>query len=171
MKQAVLLSFILTGFATAENAYRTEACAAILEVPDDWKSDNLGPGASTVPFLDQRAGGSPRRIHFHVPKIQAGSLEIAMNGELDRIGERSPGSLATREFLHDVRKLKTRSGIDGLMARFSTENADGLHFWINKFYFKDSEGRISVACIHTYGDEALSDKFEAIVMDGLSLAE
>ena len=172
MKQIVLLLLLsLGGFAFADKIYQIDACAAKLEVPNDWKLEGVDGSDSAVPFLDQRAGGSQRRIHFNIPKVQAKTLDSAMNGELDRIGERSPGSLATREFLHDARKLKTRSGIDGLMARFSTKNSEGLYFWINKFYFKDSNGKISVVCIHTYGDQSLSDKFEAIVLDGLSLAD
>ena len=129
MKQIVLLLLLsLGGFAFADKIYQIDACAAKLEVPDDWKLEGVDGSDSAVPFLDQRAGGSPRRIHFNIPKVQAESLDSAMNGELDRIGKRSPGSLATREFLHDARKLKTRSGIDGLMARFSTKNSEGLYF-------------------------------------------
>jgi len=118
-------------------------------------------------------GNLKRRIHIALARGQSGSLEDAMNSEIDVISQRAPawGSWNDRSHLLGTHTVVTRSGIKGLAAEFGWKIEGKKKYSINKFYFRNGKEEIFLVCAHVYGDEEINADFEKIILEQLNLSD
>ncbi len=91
-----------------------------------------------------------------------------MYGEMDRIEARSgPRTSNTRKDFLGAVAVKTKSGIEGIRASFGDITNSKGYCGINKYYFRHRDGSIFKVCAHIYGNQALAEKYDAIIMNGL----
>lgn len=146
---------------------------ATLTIPKGWTARAERASMFIYPPVNAAKGEPQRRIHLAPSRHQAGTLEDAMNADMDAIAERSPewGSWNDRNHLLGTRVVVTRSGMEGLAAEFGWKIEGRRKFSINKFYFRDAAGTIFVVCAHVYGGEDTGADFEKIVREGLTPRE
>lgn len=129
-----------------------------------WNLSGIAPLEKTKPSLRrmihlQRVVGSPQ------------SLQEAIEAELDRITQISGarGSYNDRRSYKGSMPVKTASGLEGVHAMFWSDGPKGPRYFVEKYYFFDSNHHVFKVCAHIYGGQAEYERFEKAILDGLYL--
>lgn len=146
-------------------------CKAALRVPPGWEIALNGSGSATD-LVPVNAGQQRQRIHLVLSKYQGGTIEDAINREIDSVTARSGGrgSSNDRSNLSAIKPVQTTAGLPGFVAEFGGQGPAGWYFWINKFYFRNADGKIFCVCAHVYGDRQAANDFQGTILDNLLLA-
>ena len=164
--QVFLLAVGIAGTQAAE--IRADKIGVCLLAPPLWQEKSAEKEVSLVPPDERQNAQKRRRLHLAIPASPASSLEEEMYGEMDRIGGRSgQGTSNTRKDFHGAVAVKTQSGIEGIRASFGDITTSKAYFGINKYYFRHRDGSIFKVCAHVYGDQTLTEEYDAIIMNGL----
>ncbi|MFT3992075.1 MAG: hypothetical protein QM680_11755 [Luteolibacter sp.] len=165
---AFIFAFITTAHAQIA-ALKSENIHASITVPANWELGTLENQPVLIP-KGTDAQKSPRlHIHFFISRHQSGTLEDAMNAEINGITEKNPDSSNAKAYFLGAIPLKTRSGIDGILARFAypQEPGKGRLFTNQKFYFKDTSGKIVTVCMHVWSNETAAAQYQQFLIENL----
>ncbi|MFT4175986.1 MAG: hypothetical protein QM627_04965 [Luteolibacter sp.] len=168
--RSLFLLLAITVLAHAQDtALKLEGIQATLTTPENWKIGTLENKPVLVPKTQTTPRSTRQHIHFVISRHQADTLEDAMNAEINSITERSPNSSNAKTYFIDAIPLKTRSGVEGILARFAYPQESGKErlFTNQKFYFRDASGKIVTVCMHVWGDEAAEARYRQLLVENL----
>jgi hypothetical protein len=164
-----LIGFSL-GIAGAHAAeIQIKKIGVCLVAPSPWQEKSVEKEVSLVPPDERQNAQKRRHLHIVIPTNPADSLEEEMYREMDRCDARAPqwGTSNGRKGFLAAPPVKTKSGIEGIRASFGDISPEKTFYAINKYYFWHRDGSILKVCAHVYGDQALADEYDAIIMNGL----